>query len=72
MFRNICYHVYLRREIVKNMKSQEVSNSIYGLCKMNVSWSSDLSNDDRIVIENGLSRVKDDMDEQHVANIIYR
>jgi len=54
------------------MTSQEVSNSIYGLCKMNVSWSSDLSNDDRIVIENGLSRVKDDMDEQHVANIIYR
>ena len=67
-----CLLSCLRREMVKNMTSQQVSNSIIGLCKMKVSWSADISNDDRIVIENALLRVKDDMNEQEVANIIYR
>ena len=66
-----CLLSCLRREMVKNMISQAVSNSIYGLSEMNVSWY-DLSNDDRIVIANGLLRVKDDMNSQHVANIIHR
>ena len=56
-----CLLSCLRREMVKNMTSQQVSNSIYGLRKMKVSWSADLSNDDRKVIENALLRVKDDM-----------
>jgi len=67
-----CLLSCLIREIAENMTSQGVSNSILGFCKMNVSWSADLSNDDRIAIANGLLRVKDDMDEQHVANIIHR
>jgi len=67
-----CLLSCLRREMVKNMTSQHVSNSIYGLSKMKVSWSADLSNDDRIVIENALLRVKDDLNSQEVANIIHR
>ena len=60
-----CLLSCLRKQILNNMNSQGVSNSIYGLCKMNVSWYDDLSNDDRIVIANALLRVKDDMNEQH-------
>ena len=67
-----CLLSCLRREMVENMTSQGVSNSIYGLGGMKVSWSADLSNDDKIVIENALLRVKDDMISQAVANIIYR
>ena len=67
-----CLLSCLIREIAENMTSQEVSNSINGLRKMNVSWSADLSNDDRIVIGNGLLRVKDDMNSQDVASIIHR
>ena len=67
-----CLLSCLRIEIVKNITSQEVSNSIHGLCKMKVSWSDNLLNDDRIAIENALLRVKDNMNEQAVANIIYR
>ena len=67
-----CLLSCLRREMVKNMTSQGVSNSIYGLGGMKVSWSADLSNDDKIVIENALLRVKDDMNEQAVPNIINR
>ena len=67
-----CLLSCLRREMVKNMTSQGVSNSINGLGGMKVSWSADLSNDDKIVIENALLRVKDDMNAQEVANIINR
>ena len=67
-----CLLSCLIREMVKNMTSQGVSNSINGLGKMNVSWSADLSNDDKIVIENALLRVKDDMNAQAVPNIINR
>ena len=67
-----CLLSCLIREMVENMTSQEVSNSINGLRKMNVSWSADLSNDDKIVIENALLRVKDDMISEAVVNIIYR
>ena len=67
-----CLLSCLIREIAENMNSQQVSNSIYGLRKMNVPWSADLSNDDKIVIENALLRVKDDMNSQDVANNIYR
>ena len=66
-----CLLSCLIREIAENMTSQEVSNSIYGLCKMEVSWYVDLSNDDMRAIEDGLLRVKDDMNSQEVANIIY-
>ena len=67
-----CLISCLRREMVQNMTSQEVSNSLIGLRQMNVLWFADLSNDDRIVIGNALLRVKDVMNSQAVANIIYR
>ena len=67
-----CLLSCLIREIAENMTSQQVSNSIYGLGGMKVSWSADLSNDDKIVIENALLRVKDDVNEQAVPNIINR
>jgi len=67
-----CLLSCLRREIHNNMNSQAVSNSIYGLCKMKVSWLDDLSHDDRMSIQNAIIRVKDDMNAQAVANIIYR
>ena len=66
-----CLLSCLRKQILNNMISQGVSNSIYGLCKMEVSWYVDLSNDDMRAIEHALLRVKDDMNEQEVANIIY-
>ena len=66
-----CLLSCLRKQISNNMISQGVSNSIYGLCKMKVSRYVDLSNDDMRAIEDGLLRVKDDMNSQDVANIIY-
>ena len=66
-----CLLSCLRKQILNNMISQEVSNSIYGLCKMKVSWYVDLSNDDMRAIEHALLRVKDDMNSQDVANNIY-
>ena len=66
-----CLLSCFRRES-ENMISQGVSNSIYGLCKMKVSWYDHLSPDDRVCIQKALFRVKNDMNSQHVANIIYR
>ena len=67
-----CLLSCFRRESKQNMSSQEVSNSIYGFCKMKVSWSNHLLNDDRLCIQKALLRVKDDMNSQEVANNIYR
>ena len=66
-----CLLSCLRKQISNNMISQGVSNSILGLCKMEVSWYVDLSNDDMRAIEHALLRVKDDMNSQDVANNIY-
>ena len=66
-----CLLSCLRKQILNNMISQGVSSSILGLCKMEVSWYVDLSNDDMRAIEHALLRVKDDMNSQDVANNIY-
>ena len=59
-----CLLLCLRRESARNMNSQQVSNSIYGLCKMDVLWLVDLSNDDRSAIQKAIIRVKDELNEQ--------